>query len=376
MPKHPKPCLLKLFVMIGAVLIMCLITEATLRLVARPRWALFVRPSPLRSVNESGVNFLNVRSINGGIYWEPILSMPKDINMPDDYLVDYYNRLFNKKLLKNQKRIVLLGDSIGYGLAGPQNINKNFSSLLEVHLNTASPSGHDFAAANLSYGSYSTFQEKIAFQRHGMAFSPHLVIMEFTKNDFSNFVYSDRHPQYTTRRGTYILTLDEDILPLSLPLPRRLNIFLCRHSLFFRFLNLRVDTLKTKWGLRRGSARYSKTREQALNALEEINKLALANGSKLLIVLFPMTDKPFARQSNSEYPYNAVVTFAAKYDIPVFDLIAAMHNVDYKAVRLDPGGHFNEVGHRVVAEKLFTYLKNHPELLDSKPKPISIGSYE
>ena len=376
MSKHFNSCLLKLSVMIGAVLIMCFVSEAALRLVARSRWSLFVSPTHLQAVNKAGAgadtNFPIIKSMQGGIYWEPDVKMSKE--MRENFLMDYYNRFFDKKLLHDQKRIVLLGDSIGYGFVGEQNRPKNFSSLLEDYLNATQPGGLGYAVANLSCGSYSTFQEAIAFERRGLAFSPHLVLLEFTMNDFSNFVYSDRHPRYTTRRGTYVLTLDEDVIPLSLPLPRRLNEFLCRHSMLFRFSNLRTDVLRGKWGLRRGSAVYNKTREQALNALDKINKLARANGSKFLVVFFPLTDKPFAEHSSKEYPYNEIVAFAAKHDIPVFDLIAAMRDVDYKAVRLDSGGHLSETGHRVVAEKLFDYLKKHPELLNSKPAQINIGS--
>ncbi|MEW6200849.1 MAG: SGNH/GDSL hydrolase family protein [bacterium] len=377
MPKHPKSCLLKLLVMIGAVLIVCFVTEASLRLLARSRWTPFVvAPDELKGNNEPGLNLPNVMSKDGGVYWEPYISIPDDPGMRKKFLIDYYNRHFYKELLRNQKRIIILGDSVGYGLHGKQNIPKNFSMLLEVYLNKRRVRGLTFAVANFSCGSYSTFQEAIAFRRHGLAFSPHLVILQFTENDFTNFVYSDEHPRYTTRAGTQNLTVGKHIIPLSLPLPRKLNETLSRYSMFFQFLNMRVDALRAKRVLQRESGEHRKNRELALNSLDRINKTAQKNGSKFLVVLFPVTDKPFSQHSSEEFPYNEVVAFAAKHNIPVFDLIAAMRDVDYKAVRLDPGGHFNEVGHRVVAEKLFSYLKNHPELLNSKPKPVSIGSYE
>ncbi|MEW6202112.1 MAG: SGNH/GDSL hydrolase family protein [bacterium] len=370
MIKILKSYLVKLCIAIISVLFISLVAEGVLRMMAHSRWALFVSPTRVQAANKAGEAYPRVKSMRGGIYWEPDIVVKDDEETNKNFIPDFRNRFFDKSVVSKQKRIVLLGDSIGYGFGGRENLWEIFSAIIEELLNKTQPEGPGFAVANFSWGSYSPFQEAIAFERHGMKFSPHLVILEFTRNDFTNFVYSNRHPQYTTRKGTYVLTIGEDVLPMSLPIPLELNKLLSEYSMLFRYLNLRVDALRTKWNIKKYTVEYSLTRKKALEAIDRIHSLARANSSNLLIVLFPVTDKPFARHSSKEYPYSEVVAFARKKGIPVFDLIADMRDVDYKAVRIDTAGHLNKSGHRIVAEKIFNYLQEYPELLNSRPKPI------
>ena len=372
MLKQIKSYLLDLIIVVCVVIIVCIVAEVVLRLIAPYRWSLFMEPTRVQVVNEIGVNFFNVEFTDGGIYWEPYIPVLKGDEKHKDFLADYSTRFFPKALLRRQTRIVLLGDSTGY-VNEKGNKGEMFSSLLEKHLNAARLDNLGYVVANIGSGSYGTFQKAIAFKRRGVAFSPHLVILEFgtNENEYSNFVYSKRDPRRPAHKGAYILTINRNVIPLSLPLSRKVNQFFCRHSLLFRFLSLQVDRVENTVGMQRHKTdEYDMTGEQAQNALKSINKLARANGSNLLVVTFPSVDKPIAKQSNKKYPHSEMLRFANKEGIPIFDLIADMPDVEFGKVRLNREGRTNKMDYRAMAEKLSAYLKAHPELFNSKPKPL------
>lgn len=367
--KTAKALFIRILTVATAVMVALMVAEFAIRALSRTNWKLFAAGRKPQSVNEKGVNFPVVKSVNGNVYFEPDI----DANLArvgDRNLGDYYYRFFDKDVLKRMKRVVLLGDSIGYGMVRKEDLPKNFSWRLENMLAKDEPAGSGAVVANFSFGSYSTYQEVEAFERHGLAFRPHLVILEFTMNDFTSFLFSDRHPYYTTRKGVFVVDTGEYVIPLSLPIPNRLNESLCKHSFLARFLNVRLDRILSGMKYKPGRSQYNVSRDEVFRSLDRLLDLSDKYGFNVLIVFFPMTDKPFAERSRNEYPYSDVDRYAAERGIPVFDLIAGMRDQDYRAVRSDPNGHLNEYGHKVVAEKLYVYLKTHPRLVKANPAPV------
>jgi len=77
-------------------------------------------------------------------------------------------------------RIVVIGDSNGFGWGIPE--GKEFAAILDRDL-------PDTEVINLSLGGYGTDQEYLRFVREGEQFSPDIVILQLTHNDFEEIEY-------------------------------------------------------------------------------------------------------------------------------------------------------------------------------------------
>ncbi len=351
--------LVNLGLVLSSLLVAMLVAEGGLRLLAGsdPSLLLPADDGARSTVVGDDAGFPVVESIEGGVYWAP---RPADDGAD---LRDFARRSFSWDDIDDDLRIVLLGDSIAAGFSEPEKRRQNFSFLLETRLRQRQG---QVTVANLAFGGYSTPQERETLERFGLRFKPHLVLLEFAPNDFTSYRYSVQHPGHATRKGAYVVNVGPYRVPLSLPLPDGLNRALCEPSFLVRFLNVRIDGLRQLWDMRPGKEVYDATRKEVFEALSDIHRMTEEAGALLVVALFPRTDVPFSEQSRNDEGYGGVEDFARERGIPVFDLVGAMGDEDVVSLRLDERGHYNEIGHRVVANKLFSFFEANAELLNKQ----------
>jgi hypothetical protein len=88
--------------------------------------------------------------------------------------------LYNKEKQDNIRRIMILGDSNGFGWGVSE--NEHFAAILDTKL-------EDSEIINLSLSGYATDQEYLRFIKEGVKFRPDLVIVQVTENDFEGNQY-------------------------------------------------------------------------------------------------------------------------------------------------------------------------------------------
>ena len=319
------------------------------------------------SINQGGKNFMNLKSDKDGLYWENSFASNEN-RATSGGLIDEKAQLYLNANLEKSLRIVILGDSVAAGFLavspGAPELKKNFSYLLQEKLKAALHK--NVIAANLAVGSYGPYQEYMSFKLHGRKFYPNLVILCFTSNDLVGYVYSERHPYYTTRKGAYVINLQDEAVVQSLPINRGLNEFLTRHSLLFRLLNTSSDTLQQKLISMPGTKFYGSAKDTAFKSLDGILAICKKQNARFLIVMFPTADKPYAQMPLDTHPFEVVGEYCKTRSVECLNLIAPLRNYDNKEIGKDSFGHLTEKGHQAVADIIYDYLEKHPELLNSE----------
>jgi lysophospholipase L1-like esterase len=85
---------------------------------------------------------------------------------------------------KRAYRILVLGDSVTFGSIVPG--DKVYTRLLEQRLQS---DGYNAEVLNIAYGGWGTDQEVEALRLEGLAYDPHLVILQFSPNDLTDNVW-------------------------------------------------------------------------------------------------------------------------------------------------------------------------------------------
>ncbi|MHC4267339.1 MAG: SGNH/GDSL hydrolase family protein [Planctomycetota bacterium] len=112
----------------------------------------------------------------------------------------YRGKVYDKSRTPNTFRIVVLGDSVGFGW-GVQD-DETFSALLDKRL-------PGVEVINLSVAGYSTDQELLLLKKEGLSYQPDLVIVQMTRNDLTEiqlpFVYERSKPFFILQNGNLVL---------------------------------------------------------------------------------------------------------------------------------------------------------------------------
>jgi lysophospholipase L1-like esterase len=249
-------------------------------------------------------------------------------------------------------RIVVIGDSIGFGYCKPQEVlpmEATFVKLIEKQLVTSPPPGYSkLEVINLSVSGYNSVQEVEFFREKGLALEPDLVLVAYCLNDSQDNSRElntlEEHDQWDSYREWTGLVQSEAIMRSHLV-----------RLVWHRFPLLRGADAKDPEGeKKKEKVDYSKV------GFEWLGELAAEHGFRTLVVVFPYFE-PF-----DDYPLHAkegharAQKYASENGFEVLDLLPAFREAsdgDATALRGRCWSvHPDEKGHAVAAEEIADYL--------------------
>lgn len=232
--------------------------------------------------------------------------------------------------LRGDIRVVGIGDSIMEPHWLPW--RQGFFDLLLDEMRRSNPR-HPADGINLSVGGYNILQDKLMLREQGLARKPTLVLLQMWQDD-----------------DTPYRLIDNELynLPYSLLMQRRRD----ETNRACRLLQRSYSYTLVQLLLLRGQSSVSPPPISASEQLRDIQGSCRRAGAELLVVLFPVLDRPFAQQSDPRI-YREVKGFASLHGIPVVDMRARFQEAgdDPRAIRLDDI-HYNPEGHRRIASIL------------------------
>jgi lysophospholipase L1-like esterase len=242
---------------------------------------------------------------------------------------------------RGKRRILLLGDSVAFGLA--VDYEDTFGQLIERELTA---NGMPTEVLNLSVLGYKTSQEVRMLERRGWQLSPDGVILAFCLNDFDDFsgVLPLLDPSGPLPPGRFQRLPPRRLGSIELPEPMPL----LDRSLLFRKLSGR--------SLRPDYYRWIGTdpalRKEVAEAIGRLGKVLSERGIPGLVVIFPLL------YQLDDYPYEDIHQFIASEalaaGLSVMDLTTAFRSERTQVLRLRPGDvlHLSKVGHAITARAL------------------------
>lgn len=270
----------------------------------------------------------------------------------------FRGRLHEQQKPKGVRRVVVLGDSNGFGWGISE--DNHFAAILDK-------SSEDVEVINLSLSGYGTDQEYLRFIKEGIAFNPDVVILQVTQNDFSEIQY----PFYNQKpKPQFLLTAAGDLslsnVPVrsvgpmaraydhnSLPLP--FKEWLGWHSYAFTFLN--EQYYAARHGSGSGESLLSPERPLSVESFQLFNRIV----QELKAKLDEIHAKGFLVHASRELSANPLL----KSSIPVIDLyprFADWARSDSVGPWFKDGFHWNVAGHRLVADELLKLLSRESAL--------------
>lgn len=250
-------------------------------------------------------------------------------------------------------RIVLLGDSVGFGLGVEQ--EEIYAHRLAEELSRRFPDAYE--VANLAIFGYNTRDEVAALEEEGLRLEPGLVVLQFYMNDLAL-------PPADWQPGP---------LPLAARLRGLRNQVLYSSNLYRRLHQLvtganyalihdlrRQRFPKTLSRLEPESKRrylevFAKDGEvPAFQAVREIAALAASHGAGFVLLVAP--DEVQLYDSQYDVINQRLAAFAAAHDLPLVDLLPALRAApDHHRIFLD-GVHLSSYGHELAAAHLLGEL--------------------
>jgi lysophospholipase L1-like esterase len=236
--------------------------------------------------------------------------------------------------------VLVLGDSVSWGDGIPE-ITRSFPYLLERRLSARVP-GRTVEVVNAGVPGYTTDQEAIYLELHGLALEPDAIVMQFTLNDVIV-----RPPWLTRWRGREAL--------------RAAYGFMLAHSRAFaalaRTMQRRARAQETRQVHDLLGPTWSGEVEQAwrrmLAQLDRIRALAAARAIPVVLLAAPyrsQLDDPNGRR----HPQDRLAEYAETHGLAYVDVLPAFAALPPEAARrsFNDESHFSHLGHDLVADLL------------------------
>jgi hypothetical protein len=273
----------------------------------------------------------------------------------------YRGRLVGPRAPAGVKRIVMLGDSLTFGIQVAD--DETFASILDSRDN-------GFEVVNLAVQGYGLGQDLIKLEREGLAYSPDVVVLNVClANDLADtamqvFLYDGRHPKpyYRIEAGKLVLHAEQ----LRRAWPARLADALRRHSVLYTWLTSKGPEPEAKtvptpgWTARRAQALRDVDGVEALGfrLIDRMRRETTQRGAAFLVVLHP--DKASFRRGS--HWIGAFLSSPLLEGIPVIDLRREYRarGVAWREIALDGIGHLGPKGHRIAATILQDLLSQNP----------------
>jgi len=266
----------------------------------------------------------------------------------------YRGRELSLPRSRERTRVVVLGDSIAFGLGVSD--EETFVNRLDVRNN-------GIEAANLAVQGYGPGQELLVLLGDGLRQDPDVVVLAFClDNDFADAVlpislyglYGGRSPKPRFRLDGDRLVLDRSSLRRNVP--QRVAQWLSDYSYLFNRLSALGPQVEAT-----GGPHWTDLKHEALRDEEHALRLSLAivrrmdtvcreRGIAFVVAAFPHW---FTYRSKPWLPEHFLESLRAD-GIAVLDLSERFvaRGEPFGAVALDGGGHLSPLGHAIAAEEL------------------------
>jgi lysophospholipase L1-like esterase len=256
-------------------------------------------------------------------------------------------------------RVLALGDSFTWG--GGVLEGDAYPERLERLLKRWRPEQH-FQVLNAGRRGFNTVDELNALHRDSLLerFKPDLLILGYCLND----------PEPTSRHARDLL---------KRPLHRRVpdaggKGWLYARSALYHFVYDRLENTRQR---RATTSMYrqifdpgGQDWQQAVAALAAIRDLAAARSVPLVVVVFPVFDS----QMDDRYPYAAMhqqlVRTGRDLGVEMLDMLPDFRGIDGRRLAVEPftDPHPSELAHRIIAQRLFEYVKQRLEAGGAEPQ--------
>lgn len=244
-------------------------------------------------------------------------------------------------LEKTGRRIVIIGDSVAGGLGVPW--QSSFGKLLEKKLNAVSAVPYEVIV--LAVPGYSTSQEITLLQDEAFQYDPDLIIFAYHLND-------PAHPLFHNAGGQVGMHFKK---PLSYAY------FYLQRLIFRAKGNLRGQQLgcpKKPWSLFLHCVYWP----QVEHSFTEIMRLSREKSTPVVFAFLPLLVDP-DEGKDLDALYGKLADLARKNGARSVNLMEIFQGRDIESVRI-PGDpwHPNAAGHQMIAERLFDFLQDKPEI--------------
>jgi GDSL-like Lipase/Acylhydrolase family len=257
----------------------------------------------------------------------------------------------------NRTRVVVLGDSIAFGL---------YVDDRETYAAVLAARASDLEVANLAVQGYDPGQSLLRLEGVGLALEPDVVVLGLCLgNDFADamlqtFLYDAAHPKpYFSQHAGRLVIHDEH---LELDTRERVSLWLQDHSRLFRALQSGREAGRepaTPWTQRRGLA--MRDRGAALDLVArlviEMRDRTEFHGARFVVLLHPDRVASARAAETWERALAERLRAAGVEALSLADAYAG-RGLEYEQVALDSIGHLSASGHAVTAAILQERLES------------------
>jgi lysophospholipase L1-like esterase len=262
----------------------------------------------------------------------------------------------------DNERIVVLGDSFAWGYGVEE--SARFSQLLEKSLGVE--------VINAGVSGYSTDQELLWYKNEGIKYEPDLVILVLAGNDVGD---NDRQLVNTIYYKPRFVLEDGGLVLKGYPVPKtspqgRFVYSVSQRSAFAYFLVQRYFDLLSLYSRvkanadrtdsqRSGTSIKSEPFKLTLALIDEIRNTAKSRKAKFMIVT---TDRWW--NSPSSETYKDFINALRTEGFMVLD-VESMPGFDPEVMLIPEDGHWNQAGHKFVAEEIKAFIESSQLLSNS-----------
>jgi len=228
---------------------------------------------------------------------------------------------------KTKPRIVFLGDSFVWGYDSGQ--DRRFTERLRALV-------PGWQVLNFGVCGYGTDQEYLLLRREFDNYSPDAVFVVVDGTDMEDNSRSFYNGYYKP----YFVIEDVELSSRGIPVPRSMNYYFTEHRLLLSNSYLFRALFKVYYGCY--APKPAAVEERTVELLRELARFSRERGSAFLVGLGSMGPKDREK----------IVSFLKAEGLPWADLdLPAGYKID------GCGSHWNEAGHRVVAERIYAVMR-------------------
>lgn len=277
-----------------------------------------------------------------GSYYQPEFTISIDTN--SDGLRD-----FGHAGIDDSFKILALGDSFTFGVG--VELNDSYLSLLERMLND-NTKGKRYSIIKAGVIGYSIYNERVYLEKKGLNYKPNMVIVQFWWDDLG----VDR---ITYLADTGFLTTGKitNFANFRLFLNRYFRSYAFLRRLFTRKFNRAIFANKMQTELENEDILKNKF-AITLKEFLKIESICKENQVKTLFILVPPKEFVYDK-IGLEKQWKFFCNFLNKNEINYIDLMPALKNAVQQGEKsffnVDP--HLNKIGHRLVAEEIYSRLQ-------------------
>lgn len=270
----------------------------------------------------------------------------------------------NIDLNNNTRKILLLGDSVTFGLGVRYDFT--YPSLVEKALNEANEIDIKYEVINLALPSYSPHDEIVSLKRIGLKLQPKLILLQIYMNDFQ--MNKNKQSCNIEQPNLVKVSLSQRFFILK-EMVFSSSAFLQRVRQACQILTHRMlHDVRRKYFVNTLNYNEPKERKElfiscqedrnidGFDDIEEMYKLAKERKIDFLVVLTPNEVQLF----NEDYNLinKRVHEFCESKNIPFFDPLNDMRSSNIKEKIFCDGLHLSEIGHKFLADWLLPIVKS------------------